>query len=85
VLVALSVGLLHGLHAAFAAVRKCEDMSVLVEREFCVDDLVEALARRGKILQPVACPSHRPTEVTGEHRDDDLRLRLVLPRIRSGI
>jgi hypothetical protein len=49
--------------------RKREDAAVLVEREFRVDDFVEPMTRRGKILQPVACPAHRPTEVTGEHRD----------------
>ena len=51
-----------------------EDMAVLVEPEFWVDDFVEAKTRRGKILQTVACPAHRPAEVTRENRNDDLLL-----------
>jgi hypothetical protein len=37
--------------------RKREDAAVFVEREFRVDDFVEPVTRRGKILQPVARPA----------------------------
>ena len=40
--------------------------------EFRVDDFLEAVSRRGKILRPVARPAHRSIEVTGEHRNNDL-------------
>src|SRR6202022_1952377 len=54
--------------------RKREDAAISVEPEFRVDDFVEAVGRRREILQPVARPAHRPTEVTGENRNDDLLL-----------
>ena len=52
--------------------RKREDAAVVVERQFGVDDLVEALAGGGEVFQAVAGPFDRAPQLPRRGADENL-------------